>query len=772
MDAPTPKPVPSTLARLFGSIYDNRGRIAVLLIGLFLTSLYFIGTSLKVDNSLKVWFDDGDASYRTFMDFQEQYGNDDIITLMVSYPHSVLRPAAIAEMLELESQFAALPYVSEVYTFGSSDFIAIEGSGVTTSRMIETVPQNEAEVQALAERLQTLPLIRETLISKDEKSHLILLRLDAFEEIERDRDIIVREIRAIADETLPNYQMAGLAVVYEALNTTISEESGLFSLLNYLVIMVLLILIIPKRRYIFIVLAAIIFSLVLTFGLFAATGYSLNMISITLPTILMVYALADAVHVINNYVNEAGRNMGETKRATLVAAMVYSAKPCFYSSITTMLAYIAFYASPLEVLKITGLFAFIGLGIAFISVYLISIIGLALLKKPEDEKGWSIVLKINRLVGKFADWITQATSRHKALVAAVSVVTFSAGITLLQRVEVDTYPGEYLDPSSTVRQDGAIIEEKMGAYLPFEFVVRSAKGDSIMTSEALTFLDELEAQMAQSGDIYTPSSIVGVIKYLNQQLSPSKEYGIPEQSLFISQILSAYEAYEGNRLLELTNEGRTEARITGRIRMMSANQFKSVINEVEAIFDELGGPEQDLELHAMGYMPLYIEMTRHITSSLLYSFLGAFVMVSIALMVFIRKVRLTILSVLVNLVPLAFISIVLVVFEIPLDMGTVMIAAILLGIAVDDTVHLVHVYMKNQKGGEDPVEAIDKGLKSTMLALLATSLALTLGFLTLGMSSVSSLQNFGNLCAAAVAVTFVVDVLLYPVVIKVFKPRG
>ena len=228
---------------------------------------------------------------------------------------------------------------------------------------------------------------------------------------------------------------------------------------------------------------------------------------------------------------------------------------------------------------------------------------------------------------------------------------------------------------------------------------------------------------------------------------------------------------ENNRLRELTNVAYSEARITGKVKMISANDYSTIIKKVKKIFSEETGTG-GLKLIPQGYMPLYIQLTNYITSSLLFSFLGAFLMIGLVMLIFIRNFLLTIICLLVNLVPISFIIILLVVFNVPLDMGTVMIAAIMLGIAVDDTMHLVHAYIDNRSKGLDISSSIDLALKSTMSALMASSIALTLGFLVLGLSLVNSLQNFGNLCAAAVAITFIADILLFPSIIKLTWMRN
>jgi predicted RND superfamily exporter protein len=306
----------------------------------------------------------------------------------------------------------------------------------------------------------------------------------------------------------------------------------------------------------------------------------------------------------------------------------------------------------------------------------------------------------------------------------------------------------------------------MGAYLPFELLIKSTDQKSLLTREKLDFLEKLQDQIASETPVYNPSSLIEVIKYLNQQIPLNGSYDIPQSNALISQLVLLYEMEENNKLRYLANINYTEIRVTGKVKILSVNDYAEIERQVNTIFNNLGGSSMNLELEHQGYIPVYIKLTNNVTSSLLYSFLGAFIMISIAMVIFIRKAMITLFCIVTNLTPIAFIVLLLISIGIPIDMGTVMIAAIMFGIAVDDTMHLVHAYNYNRQAGASPTDSINQAINSTNKALLASSVALTIGFLILGMSSVSSLQNFGNLCAAAVAITYLADVLLLPALVK------
>ena len=747
-------------------IQDNYKALFKMLICLMVVSLYSIIANLRVDNSLKIWFSDQDDHYLRFLDFQDKYGNDDVVSVLVNYPSRIYEEENIRDLLSIEAKLKSLSYVDQVYSFASAEVVKSTATELSIERVTTTAPSNQREQMKIIERVNSSPVLKRSFIFNDGMSHLIQIRLSSFVEIELERDNIVRDIQSILDQSLDNYQLGGLAVLNEALNRTVAEESSIYSLISYLAMAVLLAIMIKKRRFLIIALAAIFIPMILCLGLFAATGYDLNMIVMTLPTILMVYALADVVHVINNYQKYDGVSPTMDKRLVIQKSMHYSFTPCFFASVTTMLAYLSFYTSSFEVLKTTGLFAFVGLGIAFLCVYMIAIIGFMAFKKPQFEGDWKWSTIPRGLVGKLSGLLVRLTACRVNSIVLCFILVSTGGLILLPNLEINTYPGEYLNEGTRARQDGEMIEKVVGGYLPFEIIVRS-KGDEKITSLTnLQFLEKFQDKISEETPVFNPISIVEVVKYLNQQLTVENSYALPVSGDLTSQLLLLYEMDENHRLRELTDFGYREARITGTVKLSSAKEFGETIKHVERIFKDLAGDSRSLFITPQGYLPLYVQMVNYITSSLLYSFLGAFVMMALLIYFFARRIIITGLCLACNLIPLFTVVILMSAFKIPLDMGTVMIAAIMLGIAVDDTIHLIHAYQEERKFGRNKSDSIDNALKNTLPALLTSSIALVVGFLIIGLSSVQSLKNFSNLCAATVCIALMADVILLPTLIK------
>ena len=207
---------------------------------------YFVISDLRIDNTLKIWFSEGDKNYQNFIDFQDQYGNDDVITILVSYPFKVYERDAIQDMIEIEKDLSRLRHVDKVYSFGSSNFFKIFNNEISIEKNVENVPVNNIEKKRIIDRLNSFPAIKKTFLTKDERSHLIVVRLRSFEDIEIERDNIVKDIKASIEKTLPNYQIAGLAVINEAMNETVARESSLFFILSFTILIMFVALIIKK----------------------------------------------------------------------------------------------------------------------------------------------------------------------------------------------------------------------------------------------------------------------------------------------------------------------------------------------------------------------------------------------------------------------------------------------------------------------------------------------------------------------------------------------
>ena len=175
-----------------------------------------------------------------------------------------------------------------------------------------------------------------------------------------------------------------------------------------------------------------------------------------------------------------------------------------------------------------------------------------------------------------------------------------------------------------------------------------------------------------------------------------------------------------------------------------------------------------MEIKPQGFLPLYVKMTDFITNSQVSSFLMAFLFAGILLLVCFKNIKVVLLSILPNLIPIAFVAIAMTVLHWRLDTATVMIAAIILGIAVDDTIHFLHTYFLKRKKGEACEVAVKYAMDIAGRAVRLTSVALIAGFLIIGFSEIKNLQHFGILSALAVFMALVADLIVLPAMLLKF----
>jgi len=202
--------------------------------------------------------------------------------------------------------------------------------------------------------------------------------------------------------------------------------------------------------------------------------------------------------------------------------------------------------------------------------------------------------------------------------------------------------------------------------------------------------------------------------------------------------------------------------------MVSAARLREIETAVHrvlhAIFDGSGA-----ELRFGGYVPLYSRVINYITQSQVQSFAFAFINVFGAIALFLRRLDAMLLTLLPNLLPLTLTMGAMGILGIPLDNATVTIAAIAMGIVVDDTIHEMYLFCDPSRAHLDPVESISDSLNEAGSAVVCTSLIYGLGFLVFALASIKSVIYFGTLLALSIGIALVCEITVLPAQICLFR---
>ncbi|MBW1877778.1 MAG: MMPL family transporter [Deltaproteobacteria bacterium] len=749
------------------SIWRVRWLLAAILVPIVvLASL--AARSVGVDNAVTIWFVEGDPALEDYEAFQDTFGNDEVVVLAVHDPNGVVSEEGLRRIDEVSQAAAAAEGVVEVVSLTTLDHVRVqegwepvegidEAPPMVIGPVVGDIPTSEAEEETLRARILEDPLVRGRLISDDGTTALVLARMGDFEGMDARRDGILFDLRQQIDERMETHvPEAGIGVIFSALNVASSRDMVVVGTAAYGVILLLLLLVFGRFAPVLLTIGVVGVAALMTMGLYGAFDRDMNMVTMALPTLVLIIGVADCVHMLNRISLQPVVERYERVRDG-VGEVLW---PCLFTSLTTAAGFLALATARMQVVRDLGWFAAAGVLIAF----LVSVIGVvAGLQFGFFEPMPRVGRRIQRFVVGVGDW----AMAHRRPVLGCSLLVLLAGAWGISRLDVDTYSIDYFYPSHVVRQDSVFIEDHFGPYTPLEFMVVAPNG--LRNTEVLGAVARWQDAMEEDAEVGWTHSVSGMARRLNQVLTDGEpsSYEVPVDDVALEQALFLYEADPDAHLEDLVDAEWTRARVTVGLKMMSARNIGNAVDRLVALAEL---PE-DVQLVPSGYLPLYVKMMDYVVLSQVSSFAVAFLVIFALLALLFRSLRMAVLAVPANLLPL-FITLGLMgVVGIRLDVATVTIAAIVLGLVVDDTTHLLYRFREKLRETGDHEEAMRQTLRTTGVAMAITTLVLVLGFSVLGLAQVKSVAYFGLLSAVAMAAALASDIILMPALLVTLKPK-
>ena len=731
--------------RIVARLYDLRW--LALIAALLLTGLAgWKASTVGVDNAVEIWFLEGDPTLEAYAAFQDDYGNDEVVALAVHDPEGILRPEGYARLREVGRIAEAVEGIAEVRSLVTETGIRGDGEVIEVD---ELVP---ADDQVDPATLLNDPLLRGVMVSEDGKTAIVFARMEAMDDIDARRDGILAELDEDLERAGQPVRRAGIGVVYAALNHMATVDSGVFIAASYLLIILLLGVLYRRILPVVVTMGTVGLAATWLMGAFGAAGRDINMVTMVLPTLVVIIGISDCVHILTH----AAQQTEGTRRERVIKAVGFMFWPCLFNTLTTAMGFLALCSAPMAVIRDMGAFAAVGLVAAFVAAIIACTFALSTSKAEPAVVDHGL---IQRGVDALAD-LGIRKSRQVLVATGLLALVCAIGVA---RIEVDTYSIDFLYDDHPVKADSDWIEENVGFYMPLEVVVET---DRPMDHEVLAAVDAWTTHAVEHPDIGWSRSVVDVLKKLNQAFTDGEDtsYVLPDDRDKIDALVFFS---EGDIDYDVWLRDGESLRVTFGMRMMSAQGMSGALDAVLASAEMPEG----VRLVPSGYLPLYVQMMDYIVASQLRSFGLAFVVIFLLLALLFRSIRVAALAVPANLVPVLFVLGVMGLAEIRLDVATVTIAAIVLGLVVDDTVQFLYRFRAELRADGDHEGAIRRTVSSVGRSLAITTLVLALGFSVLALANVKSVVYFGVLISLAMVFALLVDLLVLPAVIMLIRPR-
>ena len=755
-----------------------RFRWLVLLL-LTVVTVFFVSNmkNLTFDNSADIWFVEGDESVTVMKKFEEAFGNDDFVSLFVKADkNGKFTPEMLKLMrsmaLELEEK---VPLVKRMQWLGNAEWIESTPQGLEISSFISNEALNQKQVDALLDKSLTEPSYVNALINKDKT--LIPIHLELYEYPEQTKEVNSRyEITEAVYSIVKNERYKELEVLvtsppvfsYEYDRMVSSEGKKLF-MMTIVIMLTLMAWLGRGVRGVFAPIAVVALSVFWTMGAIPYMGFTINLLTTALPTILICVGIADSMHYISAF-NDFNDD-GLERRESLIKGLGVTGVAIVLTSMTTIAGFLSFLTTHIKPYREMGVYVAAGVFFAMIITMLLVPSIFSFGKKKINPK------KTRRHGGQDIFDIILVKIHSMVVNHPVKILTFFIIITVAaiigaSFVKVESNTAKLIKKGNHLRDITDYIGDKMGGVMSLEFMIDTGRENGIKSAEFMKKLDEFHLRLEAHPLSSKVTSITYVLKKMRKALHDNdmEFYHIPDEDKAVSQYLFMYETSGGNEMDRLVTFMSDKARVIVKLPSLSTMEGRKFGDFAVKTADEIFGSEVTLAMS--GGLYRYLRINDILLEGQRNSFLAALIAIGIMMMFVMRSAKLGFLSMIPNVFPVV-ISLGLLGFcGVYLDVILMSFAPIIIGVSVDDTIHFFTRFRNEFNRCGNYSDALFKTYTTVGRPIIFTSMILVLGFAPFIFSELTGYIKNGFLMGWAFSWALLADFFMAPAAIMLIKPLG
>ncbi len=722
-------------------------------------------TTLAVPRALKIQLDLSveslyPASSQAVSEYEkvkQAFGSDAVAAVYVE-DAALFSPARLKLLQSIHQQLLQLPFIVKVESLFSLPDVRDQGGMISTAPVLAKLPQTEAEAATARDRALNNPLLRHQLISKDGTAVLMLLRLSA------KHQEISQEARAEALEKILNPHrdrftqlfQVGDPFVQSWMKQQLATDQRL--ILPAALGIVLLLLVLTQRSFwagVVPVLNAA-FAIVWTAALMQLLGIPINFLNSILPALIVIIGATSDVHFIHEYREHLAQGMDADE--AMKSALHRLALPLLLTCSTTVLGFATTALSDLPILRDFGTAATIGMSARFfISIVLLPSILRLLGRVIQAEQSHPIAEE--SLSGRIARGLVAFLHRQSKPVMALLLLLFGTALWQASHIQPGNDLSSFLRPESPVRVRDRIVSENLAGLTLLTLVLKADPGE-FLEPRALKHLEALTTRLRTVEGVAAVTSFSDLLARMNAQLrgGDARFEQVPDEAASIRQMMLFLHPKDYQPWLSTDH---SQAAIQIRCLSSTSTRLLELKQSLEKVIQE--NPSHANAYTLTGSALLIAQAAESITQGQVSSLGTMMLMVFLIVWGIFLSARCGFITLLVNLFPVAMIFGLMGASGITLNIGTCMVAAITLGIAVDDTLHLLVRFNREARERKNERLGIEAAIREELAPISITTIALAAGFGMLTLSSFQPVREFGLLSAGVMALGLITDMIVTPV---------
>lgn len=696
-----------------------------------------------------------------------EFGSDAALVVAVGCDahrpcRDLFEPGMLHVVRALSEQAAATPGVAEVTSLATVGVLAGDGAVLRAERLPAEL--DAASIERFRDLLARDPVIPRTLLSADARTTVIVVRFEPRLSPDERHALVLdleSDLRREAARREVDLRASGGVLIEASGDQSVRRDLQVLTPVMIGLLMLVLLWVFREPASVVLALLAVGLPTLWTFGLMGWTGRPITPVSSTLPILILVVGVTDAVHFLVR-VHELRGTRGSLEE-TLLDVAEEVGPPTTVTALTSALGFLSFVAAPMPNLREFGVFAAIGILGAWLLSF--SLIPVALARLPRLFRARRSAAF--RLGDRVLASVHRRAHRHALPIGLLTLATAALGLVGILRIEIDTDTMTLRGERDPVIQDERFIRERLGAAAWLDVVVRAPDGESLIGPDSLARLEQVEAALEAeaTGPVI---SALQALRVGNRELGDGS-LAVPRDPRAASQLLLLAEAADPDSLARVLTPDRAAARFSVGWAWGSVEDIERQLRRLRERLTEIFGDGE--EWFVTGQPVFASRIGDLILESQVASFSTAFLTIFAVLFLFLRSVPLGLLGIVPNLLPVIAILGFMGFTGIDLDVGTAMIASVLIGVSVDDTIYFLLHYREARRTGASVEDAVAHTFAIGGKPAIFCAAMLALGFAVLGLSSFRSLALFGLLSAGAVLLAVLAELFVLPALLELGAGR-
>lgn len=734
------------------------------------------------ETSFDAYFIEGDPMLVKTDEFKAHFGNDYFVGVLTECDN-IFTKKNLTLLRELSNELLdSVSYADKITSLTDIEFMVGDEWGMTIEQIVpDEIPDDGTpEMDEIRRKAYSKPNVARKLVSKDGRMSWVVLKLRAFPEDSvwhKETDIAPdMQTGEEVDRVLNNPKYASLnpkgtgmpVVSYEKMEF-INEEMSRLMMIACIICLVVMIVMTKSLRGVVSPFLSVIGGMFITYGIAGYTGMYVDSTTTLIPVILgFAVSIAYNIHIFS-YFNGRMRIHGERRKAIEETITEIGWSICF-CGITTIVSLLSFLVIPIRPMKCVGMICSMTVLFVMLTTLVITPVLLSFGRNRKPREGFTEDSDTTwtRAMVRMSDW-TMNNSRIIVTVFTVICLVLCIGLfKIVPAFDIEQTMGIKVPYVEKVVGVG---RSEMGSLYSYDLVIDLADEDAAKQPDNLRRLESLAKVVEGYPLTKRTTSILDILKDLNQTLNEGDDafYRIPDTEEEVAQMMVLYENAGGSEAEYWVDYDYRRLRLMVEISDFNSAEVEKELNDIDVCAKEIF---PGASVTAVGNLPQYNVMMQYLVRGQMLSFIISVLIIGVILMIAFQSVKVGLIGLIPNLMPAVFVGGIMGWAGIPLDMMTATIIPMMLGMAVDDTIHFInHSKLEYDRCGKYPL-SINRTFRVVGVAIVTTSIITSAVFGAFTTSPCAMNFHFGLLAIVGIVSALAADLFVTPILVKRFKVFG